>query len=97
MTIYVIITVLGKVDLLFGNVAVNENGGLWRYDLEGQKLYGYMRCSSREQNEDRQLIALKEMGVSEKQIYMDKQLRRDFDRPQYKKLLPFRKSVPTAY
>ncbi len=55
--------------------------------MEGQKFYGYMRCSSREQNEDRQLIALKEMGISEKQIYMDKQSGRDFDRPQYKKLL----------
>lgn len=87
ISIYVIITALGKVDLLFGNVAVNENKGLWRYDMEGQKFYGYMRCSSREQNEDRQLIALKEMGISEKQIYMDKQSGRDFDRPQYKKLL----------
>ncbi len=87
ISIYVIITALGKVDLLFGNVAVNENKGLWRYDMEGQKFYGYMKCSSREQNEDRQLIALKEMGISEKQIYMDKQSGRDFDRPQYKKLL----------
>jgi hypothetical protein len=77
ISIYVIITALGKVDLLFGNVAVNENKGLWRYDMEGQKFYGYMRCSSREQNEDRQLIALKEMGISEKQIYMDKQSSRE--------------------
>lgn len=38
--------------------------------MEGRKFYGYMRCSSRDQNEDRQLIALKEMGVPEKQIYM---------------------------
>ncbi len=45
--------------------------------MEGQKFYGYMRCSSREQNEDRQLIALKEMGISEKQIYMDKQNSRE--------------------
>ena len=55
--------------------------------MEGQKFYGYMRCSSRDQNEDRQLIALKEMGVPEKQIYMDKQSGKDFDRPQYKRLL----------
>ena len=40
--------------------------------MEGWKFYGYMRCSSREQNEERQLIALKEMVVPEKQIYMDK-------------------------
>lgn len=55
--------------------------------MEGRKFYWYMRCSSREQNEDRQLIALKEMGVPEKQIYMDKQSGKDFDRPQYKRLL----------
>ena len=55
--------------------------------MEGRKFYGYMRCSSREQNEDRQLIALKEMRVPEKQIYMDKQSGKDFDRPQYKRLL----------
>ena len=52
--------------------------------MEGRKFYWYMRCSSREQNEDRQLIALKEMRVPEKQIYMDKQSGKDFDRPQYK-------------
>lgn len=49
--------------------------------MEGRKFYGYMRCSSKDQNEDRQLIALKEMGVPEKQIYMDKQSGKDFDRP----------------
>ena len=51
------------------------------------KVYGYVRVSSREQNEDRQLIALQEAGVSEKNIYSDKQSGKDFDRPQYKKLL----------
>jgi Site-specific recombinases, DNA invertase Pin homologs len=69
--------------------------------MEGRKFYWYMRCSSREQNEDRQLIALKEMRVPEKQIYMDKQSGKDFDRPQYKRLLrkldnnsvPFVKSI----
>lgn len=50
-------------------------------------IYGYIRVSSRDQNEDRQLIALKEVGVPEKNIYMDKQSGKDFNRPQYKKLL----------
>ena len=50
-------------------------------------IYGYIRVSSRDQNEDRQLIALKEVGVQEKNIYMDKQSGKDFNRPQYKKLL----------
>ena len=50
-------------------------------------VYGYIRVSSRDQNEDRQLIALKEVGVYEKNIYLDKQSGKDFNRPQYKKLL----------
>lgn len=55
--------------------------------MEETKLYGYMRVSSREQNEDRQKIALLEMGVPEKNIFMDKLSGKDFARPQYKKLL----------
>lgn len=50
-------------------------------------IYGYIRVSSRDQNEDRQLIALKEVGVTEKNIYLDKQSGKDFNRPQYRKLL----------
>lgn len=50
-------------------------------------IYGYIRVSSRDQNEDRQLIALKEVGVPQKNIYLDKQSGKDFNRPQYKKLL----------
>ena len=49
--------------------------------------YGYIRVSTREQNEGRQVIALHEVGVPEKNIYMDKQSGKDFNRPQYKKLL----------
>ncbi len=55
--------------------------------MEGQKVYGYMRVSSKEQNEDRQRIALLEVGVPGKGIYMDKQSGKDFERPQYKRLL----------
>lgn len=50
-------------------------------------IYGYVRVSTREQNEDRQMIAMREMGVPKSNIYMDKQSGKDFDRPQYKKLL----------
>lgn len=50
-------------------------------------IYGYIRVSSRDQNEERQLIALKEVGTPEKHIYIDKQSGKDFNRPQYKKLL----------
>ena len=55
--------------------------------MADMKIYGYMRVSSKEQNEDRQRIALIEMGVQEKNIYMDKQSGKDFERKQYKKLL----------
>lgn len=49
--------------------------------------YGYIRVSSRDQNEDRQQIALKEVGVPESNIFLDKQSGKDFNRPEYKRLL----------
>lgn len=49
--------------------------------------YGYIRVSTREQNEDRQLIALREMAVPESNLFVDKQSGKDFKRPQYKRLL----------
>lgn len=50
-------------------------------------VYGYLRVSSRDQNEDRQRIALQKMGVSEKNIFMDKQSGKNFDRPAYKRMV----------
>lgn len=50
-------------------------------------IYGYIRISSKDQNEDRQLIALRESDVMPDNIYTDKQSGKDFNRPQYKKLL----------
>ena len=49
--------------------------------------YGYIRVSTREQNEQRQLIAMQEFGISEKRIYMDKQSGKDFERKNYKKMV----------
>lgn len=49
--------------------------------------YGYIRVSSRDQNEERQLIALHGKGVENRLIYMDKVSGKDFNRPQYKKLV----------
>ena len=49
--------------------------------------YGYVRVSTREQNEDRQLIAMAEAGVREKNIIVEKQSGKDFERPNYRKLL----------
>ena len=50
-------------------------------------VYGYIRVSSKDQKEDRQQIALKEVGVERLNIYVDKQSGKDFNRPQYKKML----------
>lgn len=52
-----------------------------------ENTYGYARVSSREQHEDRQIIALLEAGVPENRIYVDKQSGKDFNRTQYRKLL----------
>ena len=49
--------------------------------------YGYIRVSTKEQIEDRQVISLRQAGIPEKNIYMDKQSGKDFNRPVYKKLL----------
>ncbi len=51
------------------------------------EVFGYVRVSTKEQNEDRQLISMKEMSVPEKNIYMDKQSGKDFNRPMYKRML----------
>lgn len=51
------------------------------------KVYGYIRVSTREQNIERQVISLLEAGVSEKNIYIDKQSGKNFQRPAYKKMM----------
>ena len=51
------------------------------------KIYGYVRVSSADQNEDRQMIALNKVNVPAKNIYMDKLSGKDFNRPQYKKMV----------
>lgn len=50
-------------------------------------IYGYIRVSSKDQNEERQVIALREAGVCTENIYLDAQSGKDFDRPQYKRLV----------
>jgi len=49
--------------------------------------YGYVRVSSRDQNEERQIIAMHDFGIEDKLIYLDKQSGKDFERPQYRKLM----------
>lgn len=60
-------------------------------------IYGYVRVSSTDQNEDRQMIALRETQVLEKNIYVDKQSGKDFDRPNYRKLLKKLKAGDLLY
>lgn len=60
-------------------------------------IYGYVRVSSTDQNEDRQMIALSEAGVPKKNIYMDKMSGKDFERPQYQKLLKKLKAGDLLY
>ncbi len=49
--------------------------------------YGYIRVSTKEQNEQRQLIAMREFGIAENRVYMDKQSGKDFERKNYKRLI----------
>ena len=72
------------------NIESESFGSLFfveRKDVYGKQIYGYIRVSSQEQNEDRQLIAMAEVGVMRENIYMDKQSGKDFERPQYKRLV----------
>ena len=50
-------------------------------------IYGYCRVSSRDQNEGRQILAMNEMGIISKNIFIDKQSGKDFNRPMYKRLI----------
>mgnify|MGYP005763619435 FL=1 len=50
-------------------------------------IYGYIRVSSRDQNEDRQLLAIQQLSIAQENIFIDKQSGKDFQRPQYKKLV----------
>ena len=54
--------------------------------MENQ-IYGYIRVSSRDQNEERQVIAMREFGIAEKNLVIDKQSGKDFERKNYKRLI----------
>jgi len=60
-------------------------------------IYGYIRVSTAEQNEDRQIIAIQQAGVAKQNIYMDKLSGRNFERPNYKKLLKKLKKGDLVY
>ena len=61
------------------------------------QVYGYVRVSSLDQNEERQLIALREKQVDPRRIFMDKQSGKDFNRPQYQRMLKRLRSGDLLY
>ena len=60
-------------------------------------IYGYVRVSSTDQNEDRQMVALKAVKIPKRNIYIDKQSGKDFDRPSYMKLVKQLKAGDLLY
>jgi DNA invertase Pin-like site-specific DNA recombinase len=61
------------------------------------KIYAYIRVSSIDQNEHRQVIAMQELGIPSSHIYIDKQSGKDFDRPRYAELVQGLKSGDLLY
>lgn len=59
--------------------------------------YGYIRVSSKDQNADRQRVAMWDAGISDGYIYMDKQSGKNFDRPEYRKVIKKLKPGDTLY
>ena len=60
-------------------------------------IYGYIRVSSKDQNEDRQLLAMRELDIPEKNIFIDKQSGKDFERPAYKRMVKRLKAGDVLY
>lgn len=82
---------LAKMSYLSG-ILLKASHSARFFSLKGRmymenRVFGYVRVSSQEQNEDRQMIAMAEVGVPRENIYMDKQSGKDFERPQYKRLV----------
>lgn len=61
-----------------------------------QKVYGYIRVSSKDQNESRQIEAMKELGIPEERIFIDKQSGKDFNRAEYQTLKRMLKDSPNS-
>ena len=64
-------------------IVAAQNGG----DRMKDQVYGYIRVSSRDQNEDRQRLSLLEFCISDRNIFADKQSGKDFERPGYKRVM----------
>lgn len=66
-------------------------------EVTTKKIYGYVRLSTKDQNGERQMIAMNEMGVPKQNIYIDKQSGKDFVRPRYKRLVRMMKKEDLLY
>ena len=65
--------------------------------MEEGRIFGYVRVSTKEQNEERQMLALLECGVREENILIDRQSGKDFNRPMYQQLMKALKPGDTLY
>lgn len=65
--------------------------------MKKENVYGYIRVSSYEQNEDRQLVAMRQLNILENHIYLDKYSGKDFNRPSYQKLVKKMKKGDLLY
>ena len=66
-------------------------------NMEEKSIYGYVRVSSLDQNEDRQLVEMKKVNIRSQNIYIDKQSGKNFERPEYKRLVETLKEGDLLY
>lgn len=64
--------------------------------MKEQKIYGYVRVSTKEQNEDRQIQAMLDFGIPQERIFIDKQSGKDFKRAEYQTLKRMLKDSPNS-
>ena len=77
---------------MLGNCRENETHWFGKIEKsawwwKGMKEYGYVRVSSLDQNEERQMVEMRKIGIPVEQIYKDKQSGKDFNWPMYQKLV----------
>ena len=65
--------------------------------MEEKSIYGYVRVSSIDQNEDRQLVEMKKVNILSQNIFIDKQSGKNFERPEYKRLIETLKEGDLLY
>ena len=82
--------------VVYRNTALIFLGGIIK-NMEEKSIYGYVRVSSLDQNEDRQLVEMKKVNIRSQNIYIDKQSGKNFERPEYKRLVETLKEGDLLY